>query len=448
MEEHIRENMTYNLQEILKNIKNSDEHFCKSISFMKNEGRGYFSKSIIDGLRTYLEQLSLYVCANAGDSNIKDEYTDIRESISKISSFKGYKSISKLHKHLRILSSHYSIDEDSSERAMISYYDYLYDIRESINCSFGLNIMHNLEEYPLNQDELYKDYYRSIAEILNGNIYTSTEPDNRFYVLSSRPFFVEGKRYYELVLSNANDYSSKFDRITVFSKTKILTNYAIKARLISKTIKLFEKDIAINVLDTWNVLIRTCEIDKLLKITGIIKADKKYSNTIEYKNLMLFLKEEYITLNEIVRLNDKSFNEVMGFLRKDAKELPISKMLKIIRETIFHKKAYSNTLSYILLRANNNVLKKVKSSIPTRDGLYINTICSLYSTIFSLNILYIYFSGLLLYNSIPAQPGMSIITLMPLLWHSSVKCLNSSSTVLGSALSSRCESSCKKSATE
>ena len=117
--------MDYRLQEIINNIRNSDEHICKSIQMAASFDRGFNSKTIVDELRTFVQQITLYIYCIQTGNYIHEKYDEIKPVIRNIANLKGCKPLYKLHEYLQILASHYSIDEDASERAMIKYYSYL-----------------------------------------------------------------------------------------------------------------------------------------------------------------------------------------------------------------------------------------------------------------------------------------------------------------------------------
>ena len=45
-------------------------------------------------------------------------------------------------------------DEGQSERLMLKYYDFLWQIRDSLDKNHGISVLHNLEKFPLNTDKL------------------------------------------------------------------------------------------------------------------------------------------------------------------------------------------------------------------------------------------------------------------------------------------------------
>lgn len=111
---------------------------------------------------------------------------------------------------------------------MLKYYEWLLRIREYMKNSFGLDILQNLEDYPLDQDDSLVEYYEKIAFQLDHVRYSERTPSDRFYVQKSKMFFFGGRIYYEITVIPADDYSSKFNRFTVFSKKEIPTYYGNK----------------------------------------------------------------------------------------------------------------------------------------------------------------------------------------------------------------------------
>ena len=73
---------------------------------------------------------------------------------------------------------------------MLKYYEWLIRIREYAKNSFNLDILKNLEDYPLDQDDSLFEYYEKIAFCIDRAQYTHKSPQNRFYVQKSTHFFV------------------------------------------------------------------------------------------------------------------------------------------------------------------------------------------------------------------------------------------------------------------
>lgn len=351
--------MDYRLEEILNNIYSSDQNITKLISNVEYMDRGFCSKNIIDGLRTFVEQIGLYVYCIQKNDYVVNDFTEIKPTLKKLQNLKGCKPIVKLHSFLQSLASHYSIDEDASERAMLKYYSYLYDIRELVKQSpYNLNILSNLEQFPRNIDKNLQEYYTKIAYAINHIYHSMDQPKNRYYVKNIKEFYVENKKYYEITLQNASDYASKFNRIIVFSDRYVLPNYAIKASFQNSRIEVLNQNIDILVLDMWEVSIRGCEIGKLIYMLGMADT-KSYTPTNEYYNLMRELTDNLITLNDVIELDDEDFKELRELIIAKNKIHILMDSLTKVRTTINHNRNWANTASYLIYKMNNNIFKNV-----------------------------------------------------------------------------------------
>ena len=77
------------------------------------------------------------------------------------------------------------------------------------------------------------------------------EKHDRYYIHKIKPVFVEEQIYYEVTLSMAYDYASKFDRIIAFSKHELIDHYAIDAVLVNTHVNIYNKDMPINIIKDW-----------------------------------------------------------------------------------------------------------------------------------------------------------------------------------------------------
>ena len=81
---------------------------------------------------------------------------------------------------------------------------------------------------------------------------------NQYYVKKVKPIIINKNVFYEVTLSDATDYINKFNRIVVYSRIKIMDNYAIKISSVDKIINLFGKKINIKIIDNYKVAVRPC----------------------------------------------------------------------------------------------------------------------------------------------------------------------------------------------
>ena len=156
----------------------------------------------------------------------------------------------------------------------------------------------------MDQDDTFYEYYKKISNELeqvevNKNLATSKE---RYYVQKIKPFYVDNKVYYEVTLTNASDVVSKFERIVLFTKCRIMKNYAITISFVEKEIDLFDKKTKIKIINNWNVSIRSCEFRNFAKIFSMDITIRRNMN--EYLNIMKYMTENEINLLDLCVMPD------------------------------------------------------------------------------------------------------------------------------------------------
>ena len=131
-------------------------------------------------------------------------------------------------------------DEGQSERLMLKYYHFLWQIRKFLADYYKIYVLNNLEKFPIKTDELDNEYYKWIAAAIHSaDLRPRALCTSRYYVQKKVPFFVENERYYEVVLQLANVYATKYNRITVYTKQNISTNYSVQVAYTDAAINLW-----------------------------------------------------------------------------------------------------------------------------------------------------------------------------------------------------------------
>ena len=136
-------------------------------------------------------------------------YENIRKALSFIKGKGQFRFLSKFHKFLQISVSHYTLDEDSSERLMLKYYEYLLKLKNFLKEEYSLEVLKNLEKFPLNTDKSTQEYYEKIAKRIESYRGKENINSERFYIQKIKPFFVNNKVYYEVTFTRASDNISK-----------------------------------------------------------------------------------------------------------------------------------------------------------------------------------------------------------------------------------------------
>lgn len=164
---------------------------------------------------------------------------------------------------------------------MLKYYNYLWEIRRTLRRDYNIEVLNNLEKFPLDLDTVDLEYYKMAAEqIETMNLTPISVRISRYYIQKIIPFFVNGERYYEITLQLAGLYSTKYNRVTVYSKKTISTNYSIQIAYTETEIELWGIKNRIKVLNDWKVAIDPTCLNKVAKMlhmgTKISRSYREY----------------------------------------------------------------------------------------------------------------------------------------------------------------------------
>lgn len=337
-------------------ITNCNKAICDNISSV--DERGLLSKNILSQLRNFVEAIMVKIYEKDLNLSLDFNYNNINNGIDYISSKGELKFLSKFHSLLQKSESHYTWDDDGSERLMLKYYEYLLRIKEYLKTHFHIDVLGNINEFPVNLDTTSLEYHREIASRIDSIIYKEDESKckDRLYVQKTKPFFVDGKIYYEVTLSPANDYASKFDSIVAFTKFDITRNYAIKVSLKNAQVKMFNSNVNIKIIDNWMVSIRACEIKNFSKILGLeVKGD-----TAEAYRIMQYLTSTGHNILDLITMKQEYYEQAVNYIkslcRKDTNFIILS-MLEQCRTIVIKNMKGSNVIRYLLYKLNNKVTK-------------------------------------------------------------------------------------------
>lgn len=341
-----------------KRILDISGSICKNIDKFDKKERGLLSQNILDKLRNLVESISLKIYS-LHFNDAKDDYESKVKANSFVASRGELAFLSRFHKFLQASVSHDTFDEEGSVRLMLKYYDYLIELKLYCKNNLSLEILENIDEYPLNLDNQTSEYYQKIAEELNKiPIRQSTSGfENKYYIQKIKPFYVDKHVYYELTLSPPSDYTSKFDRFIAFSKIKMLPNYAVKLSFKDSKIEIINREVPIKIVDNYMVSIRNCEFKNLGYILDVNY--KNYTDSKEYFEFMKFLTTEKLNLVEIVELNDFYYLQLKDrIISVSNVRVPhIFKLLDKCRHLIKNNLAGSNMIKHLLYSMTNKIIK-------------------------------------------------------------------------------------------
>lgn len=248
--------------------------------------------------------------------------------------------------------------EGQAERLMLKYYNYLWEIRRTLRRDYGIDVLDNLEKFPIDLDKVDSEYYEMVAKRIEK---TDLTPRNvrisRYYIQRIIPFFVKGERYYEITLQLAGLYSTKFNRVTVYSKKTISTNYSIQIAYTETEIELWGIKNRIKVLNDWKVAIDPSCLNKVAKMLKMgTKINRSYG---EYIELMKVLTATGMNLLEIINLSDERFTELYSKIYSSTNTHIFGDVLLKIRNNYSKssQKEGKNVIGYALLTMREEILE-------------------------------------------------------------------------------------------
>lgn len=248
--------------------------------------------------------------------------------------------------------------EGQAERLMLKYYNYLWEIRRFMRENYNKSILENLEKFPLDLDTVDSEYYEKVAkQIENIDLTKRNVRVSRYYVHKITHFFVNGERYYEITLQLAGVYSTKYNRVTVYSKMTITTYYSIQIAYTETELELWGIRNNIKVLNDWKVAIDPTCLNKLSKM--LMKHTKINRNYQEYVNLMEFLTETGMNLFELINMRKERFSQIYNRVFGTTNTHDFGDVLIQIRREYSKSscKVGKNTIGYAMLHMRDEILE-------------------------------------------------------------------------------------------
>lgn len=343
-----------------ESIKKIDSVICRHLDEIENNSRGAISQDILEQLTKFVNHIMLKFYANG------EEIPITVENISKAIEFAQVNSdlytLYKFHNYLEVVTTQYTLDEDGSERLMLKYYQYLLEVKNLLSHYYGIEVLHNIDKFPLRLDDTLQEYYKKISvkiELHPAVLYTDSK--DKYYIQKIKPLFVNRKIYYEITFTPIDDRKnkSKSNRVIAFTKLPIKSNYASKFHLINETIEILGKTMPIIIIDGWEVSIRDCEFQNFI---SIIKGEKKRVPYPEQRLICEFLTKKKYTLTDLMDFPDKAYDRITFEWSNNLKSTVFIPVLDYCRDLIRKSRNGHNVLRYLLYNMNNVIIKSQYSS--------------------------------------------------------------------------------------
>ena len=337
---------------------------CDSIDTIDASQRGFLSQLILAQLRTFVEHIMLkvYAVTELKVQDIDNKWENIIKAVEFVKTRGNLKFLRQFHNFLQISASHYTLEQESSERLMLKYYEYLLRVKDFLEAKYSINVLGNLDNFPLNTDSTLKEYYEKIADKVDRH--KSSTPKNvstdSYYIQKIKPFFVNQKVYYEVTFSPTNEKTNKFNRVIAFTYLDISSYYAVNLSTINDSINILNKTMPIFIIVKWGTWIRPCELNNFSLITGDHLNIQR--DNLEYRNLMIYLTITGFNLVNIIDFSNELFQRVKLRIVSSTGVASFFGVLEKCREIISGNKSGSNVLRYLLYHLHNGVIKNQLNS--------------------------------------------------------------------------------------
>ena len=338
---------------VAEHIASVDETICANIEALASR-RDLLSQNILGQMRNLVEGVAVYIFTSDGDTDYNYKST-IPQALEWVSSRAKFNFIQRFHKLLQPSTSHYTFDGDTSERLMLRYYEYLLRLRKLLHDEKGIDILANLESFPLNQDPALAEYHNKIALAIEESEPPSSNHHDRYYILKTQPFVTNGQIYYEVTFCQAVNQSNKSQRIIAFTNIDIADNYAAVLDLQDTTIEAFGQQMPITLIRNWEVAIRPAEIKNFTRLLGQ-QIKKGRTDTDEYRFIMQILTTGS-TLLDLIDASEDRYRSMRTQGTDKTRNPQIFPALDKARQIIRSQRPGHNILRYLLLRMRNRVLK-------------------------------------------------------------------------------------------
>ena len=352
------ERYNYSFEEAKRIVDVCNEEITESIDNLSilNKNRDNISRRILTRLNDLCISALLLNAMKDGYQNPNTgfawEYTLLKADTKYLGNF--YRGLQYIGRRIPA--------EGQSERLMLKYYSFMWQIRKSLYESYSIAVLQNLEKFQdyTGTDELDKQYYELVASAFPTKKselrYTS---NTRFYIQKRTPFYVGKERYFEITLQQADIYASKYNRITAYTQLDIVTGYSVQVDYVPSYINLWGIDTEIKIVTDWHVSVDPKCLNKLGKILNMpLQLSSKYG---EYDALMQFLTKSGADFLEIIDFQEIQFSHLLESVYKKTNTSYFRDVLQRLRDnystgsTLFGR----YTIRYLLLNLREDMLEHV-----------------------------------------------------------------------------------------
>ena len=345
---------------IEQKIYDIDRVICENLDMMDwpMATRELISQNLLSQSRNLVEHIAVRAYGKGEEIALNQE--TVPKALAYLKEDNKFLFLRKFHSFLQGSKSHYTPDNEGAERLMIKYYQFFVMIRNFAKQEYGMNLLANLEKFPVNTDRTVAEFHEKIAErLMENRSSVDYNRSERMYVHKVIPFIVDGVSYFEMVLTPAYDFTSKFDRFIVYSRHMVPAHYAIKAAIFYDDIKVEGKKMPVNIMTEYSVSVRPCEFNNFATLFGV--KIKMQTSSAEYIGMMNYLSNSGSSLLDVVLSSNQDYARYKHIMFGRSQAKHFEPVLDRTRQLILSGAPGSNIIRYLLHTINNKVLKLQKS---------------------------------------------------------------------------------------
>jgi hypothetical protein len=346
---------------VTEQIQSANAAICQNIDAL-GEQRPLLSQNVLAQLRNLVE--GVLVRLHSGTGDVEFSYDAVKPALAYVRSQGKLNFLGRFHGLLQASSSHYTLDGDASERLMLKYYEYMHRLRSLVRTGCAIDVLHNLESFPVDLDPSLREYHLKIAQRIQSVHGTKLDRESgaRHYIHKIRPFFVDGRIYYEVTFNRAVNRVSKFDRAIAFTDIDMTDKYSAYLVLQRDAIRVLGQTMPITLIRAWEVSIRPCELENFSRLLGIDA--KVRSSSAEFRHLMQILTATSGSLLDLMDMEDEAYQATRFASKAGDANSVIFPVLDEARRIIRSRSAGHNLIRYLMLRMHNQVLKPQYAANP------------------------------------------------------------------------------------
>ena len=144
----------------VENVIRTDKVICDNIDNKDVLGEELLAQNIVAQLRHFVEGIARLICSR--EQNIANNQKGTEKAIKLVKSRENLLFLRRFHQSLQVSSAHSTVDPDAAKRLMYRYWDYLQDCKLFLKQEFNIDVLHNIDEFPVEEDQTLKEYYEKI----------------------------------------------------------------------------------------------------------------------------------------------------------------------------------------------------------------------------------------------------------------------------------------------